>query len=151
MGICSQPDKPKSDPVPSFIDISAGDASFVSAKSWLPAASLQAEVNILGKLSHPNLVKLLGYCHEKERIHNTDVTSMFWFYSSSIMQRYQILAWHQFFHLMIPVSKLVTSTYGYAAPEILRAGCLSPTISAVRLSKDNSDARELVSIGALIV
>ncbi|KAJ6863609.1 hypothetical protein NC652_040220 [Populus alba x Populus x berolinensis] len=38
MGICSQPDKPKSDPVPRFIDISAGDASFVSANSWLTAA-----------------------------------------------------------------------------------------------------------------
>ncbi|KAG6741057.1 hypothetical protein POTOM_056541 [Populus tomentosa] len=125
MGICSQPDKPKSDPVPRFIDISAGDASFVSANSWLTAANanydknflkgevniagtnlrvfsyaqldaatnnlgrdmmvargvfsfvhegwqkkkiplIGAEVNILGKLSHPNLVKLLGYCHEKE-------------------------------------------------------------------------------------
>ncbi|XP_034902220.1 probable serine/threonine-protein kinase PIX13 [Populus alba] len=195
MGICSQPDKPKSDPVPSFIDISAVFSLKLSLKQVMhllsvPTAGslLQAEVNILGKLSHPNLVKLLGYCHEKEvplvyefmqndclnyhlfgkgsiqplpwdirlkvavgitqglaylhspevlvihrdlrssnilldkRIHNTDVTSMFWFYSSSIMQRYQILAWHQFFHLMIPVSKLVMGTYGYAAPEIMRAG-----------------------------
>ncbi|KAJ6857606.1 hypothetical protein NC651_039124 [Populus alba x Populus x berolinensis] len=39
MDICSQPDKPKSDPVPSFIDISAGDASFASANSWLTVAS----------------------------------------------------------------------------------------------------------------
>lgn len=27
---------------------------------------LQSEVNFLGRLSHPNLVKLMGYCWEKE-------------------------------------------------------------------------------------
>ncbi|TXG48783.1 hypothetical protein EZV62_024658 [Acer yangbiense] len=29
---------------------------------------LQEEVEFLGKLSHPNLVKLLGYCREKEQV-----------------------------------------------------------------------------------
>lgn len=32
----------------------------------MQVAGKEAEVNILGKLSHPNLVKLLGYCREKE-------------------------------------------------------------------------------------
>lgn len=29
--------------------------------------TLQAEVNYLGQLSHPNLVKLIGYCLEDEQ------------------------------------------------------------------------------------
>lgn len=66
--------------------------------------------------------KLISLSENCQRIHNTDVTSMFWFYSSSIMQKYQILAWCQFFHLMIHVSKLVMGTNGYAAPEIMSAG-----------------------------
>ncbi|KAL9339761.1 hypothetical protein Peur_068776 [Populus x canadensis] len=263
MGICSQPDKPKSDPVPSFIDISAvfslkflslkqmmhllsvptagsllqvlmlqhsisnaatnnlrrdmmvarGVFSFVH-EGWqkkkipligikksvivikkLSAGSWQGEVNILGKLSHPNLVKLLGYCREKEvplvyefmqngslnyhlfgkcsirplpwdirlkvavgmaagllllfrgvgnsqrsnpkKFLNADTFCLWspmwssfdcgfnWINpksSTSIMQKYQILAWCQFFHLMIHVSKLVMGTNGYAAPEIMSAG-----------------------------
>lgn len=28
---------------------------------------LQAEVNFLGQLHHPNLVKLIGYCHEDDQ------------------------------------------------------------------------------------
>lgn len=69
--------------------------------------------------------KLISLSENCQRIHNTDVTSMFWFYSSSIMQKYQILAWFQFFHLMIHVSKLVMGTNGYAAPEIMSAGNIS--------------------------
>jgi serine/threonine protein kinase len=29
---------------------------------------MQSEVNFLGRLSHPNLVKLLGYCWEDEEL-----------------------------------------------------------------------------------
>ncbi|KAJ6673167.1 KINASE CX32 putative-RELATED [Salix viminalis] len=38
-----------------------GTASRQGFKQW------QAEVNILGRLSHPNLVKLLGYCYENKQ------------------------------------------------------------------------------------
>lgn len=38
-----------------------GTASRQGFKQW------QAEVNVLGRLSHPNLVKLLGYCYENKQ------------------------------------------------------------------------------------
>ncbi|KAI9378703.1 hypothetical protein POPTR_018G138802v4 [Populus trichocarpa] len=169
-----------------------------SAQMQTTVAGKEAEVNILGKLSHPNLVKLLGYCREKEvplvyefmqngslnyhlfgkrsirplpwdirlkvavgmaagllalfrgvgnsqrsnpkKFLNADTFCLWspmwssfdcgfnWINPksstliSSIMQKYQILAWCQFFHLMIHVSKLVMGTNGYAAPEIMSAG-----------------------------
>lgn len=34
---------------------------------WL-VLNLQAEVNFLGTLAHPNLVKLLGYCFEDREL-----------------------------------------------------------------------------------
>lgn len=36
---------------------------------WFPISSLdmQAEINYLGQLHHPNLVKLIGYCFEDDQ------------------------------------------------------------------------------------
>lgn len=44
-------------------------ASFVFAGGWrlIVYAWLQAEVDFLGQLHHPNLVKLIGYCIEDDQ------------------------------------------------------------------------------------
>lgn len=34
----------------------------------LPCLIMQSEVNFLGRLSHPNLVKLLGYCWDDKEL-----------------------------------------------------------------------------------
>lgn len=47
-------------PVPVAIKVHDGDNSFQGHREWL------AEVIFLGQLSHPNLVKLVGYCCEGE-------------------------------------------------------------------------------------
>lgn len=48
------------DPVTVAVKVHDGDNSFQGHREWL------AEVIFLGQLSHPNLVKLIGYCCEDE-------------------------------------------------------------------------------------
>ncbi|KAD7478145.1 hypothetical protein E3N88_01281 [Mikania micrantha] len=47
-------------PVPVAVKVHDGDNSYQGHREWL------AEVIFLGQLSHPNLVKLIGYCCEDE-------------------------------------------------------------------------------------
>nr|CAN77488.1 hypothetical protein VITISV_020249 [Vitis vinifera] len=47
-------------PLPVAVKVHDGDNSFQGHREWL------AEVIFLGQLSHPNLVKLIGYCCEDE-------------------------------------------------------------------------------------
>nr|XP_043632916.1 probable serine/threonine-protein kinase PBL16 isoform X1 [Erigeron canadensis] len=47
-------------PVPVAVKVHDGDNSYQGHREWL------AEVIFLGQLSHPNLVKLIGYCCENE-------------------------------------------------------------------------------------
>ncbi|CAI9108185.1 OLC1v1007734C1 [Oldenlandia corymbosa var. corymbosa] len=51
---------PNLQPVPVAVKVHDGDNSFQGHREWL------AEVIFLGQLSHPNLVKLIGYCCEEE-------------------------------------------------------------------------------------
>ncbi|CAK9187757.1 unnamed protein product [Ilex paraguariensis] len=48
------------DPIPVAVKVHDGDNSYQGHREWL------AEVIFLGHLSHPNLVKLIGYCCEDE-------------------------------------------------------------------------------------
>ncbi|KAK9155067.1 hypothetical protein Sjap_002547 [Stephania japonica] len=48
------------EPLHVAVKVHAGDSSYQGHREWL------AEVIFLGKLSHPNLVKLIGYCCEDE-------------------------------------------------------------------------------------
>lgn len=48
------------DAIPVAVKVHAGDRSFQGHREWL------AEVIFLGQLSHPNLVKLIGYCCEDD-------------------------------------------------------------------------------------
>ncbi|KDP30626.1 hypothetical protein JCGZ_16191 [Jatropha curcas] len=48
------------EPLPVAVKVHDGDNSFQGHREWL------AEVIFLGQLSHPNLVKLIGYCCEDE-------------------------------------------------------------------------------------
>lgn len=52
--------KEKVPPVPVAVKVHDGDNSYQGHREWL------AEVIFLGQLSHPNLVKLIGYCCEDE-------------------------------------------------------------------------------------
>ncbi|KAA8542952.1 hypothetical protein F0562_024104 [Nyssa sinensis] len=47
-------------PIPVAVKVHDGDNSYQGHREWL------AEVIFLGQLSHPNLVKLIGYCCEDE-------------------------------------------------------------------------------------
>ncbi|GFZ20813.1 protein kinase superfamily protein [Actinidia rufa] len=47
-------------PVPVAVKVHDGDNSYQGHREWL------AEVIFLGQLSHPNLVKLIGYCCEDQ-------------------------------------------------------------------------------------
>ncbi|XP_057987576.1 probable serine/threonine-protein kinase PBL16 [Hevea brasiliensis] len=47
-------------PLPVAVKVHDGDNSYQGHREWL------AEVNYLGQFSHPNLVKLIGYCCEDE-------------------------------------------------------------------------------------
>lgn len=49
------------DPLPVAVKVHDGDNSYQGHREWL------AEVIFLGQLSHPNLVKLIGYCCEDEQ------------------------------------------------------------------------------------
>ncbi|PIN18640.1 Serine/threonine protein kinase [Handroanthus impetiginosus] len=48
------------EPIPVAVKVHDGDNSYQGHREWL------AEVIFLGQLSHPNLVKLIGYCCEDE-------------------------------------------------------------------------------------
>lgn len=50
----------KNDPIPVAVKVHDGHNSYQGHREWL------AEVIFLGQLSHPNLVKLIGYCCEDE-------------------------------------------------------------------------------------
>lgn len=59
-GLLSEDLKAGVQAVPVAIKVHDGDNSFQGHREWL------AEVMFLGQLSHPNLVKLIGYCCEDE-------------------------------------------------------------------------------------
>ncbi|KAK9128435.1 hypothetical protein Syun_017232 [Stephania yunnanensis] len=59
-GIVTKDSRAGIEPLHVAVKVHAGDASFQGHREWL------AEVIFLGKLSHPNLVKLIGYCCEDE-------------------------------------------------------------------------------------
>ncbi|KAK9125610.1 hypothetical protein Scep_014456 [Stephania cephalantha] len=59
-GIVTKDSRAGIEPLHVAVKVHAGDTSFQGHREWL------AEVIFLGKLSHPNLVKLIGYCCEDE-------------------------------------------------------------------------------------
>lgn len=59
-GFISEDLKKGLQPIPVAVKVHDGDNSFQGHREWL------AEVIFLGQLSHPNLVKLIGYCCEDE-------------------------------------------------------------------------------------
>ncbi|CAN1294750.1 Probable serine/threonine-protein kinase PBL16 [Linum perenne] len=53
-------------PVQVAVKVHDGHNSYQGHREWLVIGQFQAEVIFLGQLSHPNLVKLIGYCCEDE-------------------------------------------------------------------------------------
>ncbi|KAL8104274.1 putative serine/threonine-protein kinase PBL16 isoform X2 [Apium graveolens] len=59
-GFISDDKNEEPEPIPVAVKVHDGDNSYQGHREWL------AEVIFLGQLSHPNLVKLIGYCCEDE-------------------------------------------------------------------------------------
>ncbi|KAL0315586.1 UNVERIFIED_CONTAM: Receptor-like serine/threonine-protein kinase [Sesamum radiatum] len=100
-----------------------------------------AEVDFLGQLHHPNLVKLIGYCIEDDQRllvyefmtrgslenHLFRKTSRHQTFCliRNIMQSFQISVWQKLVHKEIKYTTRVVGTYGYAAPEYVMTGHLT--------------------------
>ncbi|OAP02347.1 hypothetical protein AXX17_AT3G54150 [Arabidopsis thaliana] len=99
-----------------------------------------AEISTIGRLRHPNLVRLLGYCRHKENLY-----LVYDFMPNGSLDKYldrnenqERLTWEQRFkiikdvasallHLhqewgLDPQTSRVAGTFGYIAPELLRTG-----------------------------
>nr|KJB20548.1 hypothetical protein B456_003G154000 [Gossypium raimondii] len=95
-------------PLPVAVKVHDGDNSYQGHREWL------AEVIFLGQLSHPNLVKLIGYCcQDDHRDYNAKLSDFGLAKDGPEGDKSH-------------VSTRIMGTYGYAAPEYIMTGHLSP-------------------------
>ncbi|KVH96046.1 Protein kinase, catalytic domain-containing protein [Cynara cardunculus var. scolymus] len=97
-------------------------------KGWLEEKSgskhngsgsvIAAEVNFLGRLSHPNLVKLLGYCYEGK-----ELLLVYEFMQKGSLENH-LFGSKNSLQGQSHVTTRVMGTYGYAAPEYVTTGHL---------------------------
>nr|KJB20549.1 hypothetical protein B456_003G154000 [Gossypium raimondii] len=99
-------------PLPVAVKVHDGDNSYQGHREWL------AEVIFLGQLSHPNLVKLIGYCcQDDHRDYNAKLSDFGLAKDGPEGDKSH-------------VSTRIMGTYGYAAPEyIMTAMCTASVLS----------------------
>ncbi|KAJ0083800.1 hypothetical protein Patl1_30061 [Pistacia atlantica] len=112
--------------IPVAVKVHDGDNSYQGHREWL------AEVIFLGQLSHPNLVKLIGYCCEDEqRDYNAKLSDFGLAKDGPEGDKSH-------------VSTRIMGTYGYAAPEYIMTDSLEPLqipdeVPAQKIDNSNCD------------